>query len=579
MDETQESPLGRRLGELFHQGLPVLLLGGVLVTASGLLWGRPLVEQLALGASIAVAVEALGRVDVAACDKTGTLTEGRLAVSVVAGADGGEASLGDDLPDHLNGVLLAAGLASPPPGETAGHPTDVAVVEAAYEAAAGDLEPERAHEAPFEPARAFHATEAGGRLCVKGAAEVRAPRCVAARRGDERSALDDAGRQRLLTTAEGLSGRGLRVLLVCEGSTGGDVEDPRELVALGFVGIADPLRAGVAEAVNRCGDAGVRLIMLTGDHPATARAIAVDAGMAAGDADVLTGDELEQLDDRGLDGRLERASVIARITPLDKVRIVESLQRRGHTVAMTGDGVNDAPALRLADVGVAMGREGTEVARQAADVVLVDDDFATLVEALVEGRGFWHNMRRALALLLGGNLGELGLMVGASALGLAAPLTPRQILAVNLVSDVFPAVSVAVQEPEHRNLSRLSREGTIALNAPLRAEILRRGAATTVPSLAAFVLASRSALQPQTVAFASIVSTQLAQTLDLGRLDGRVSVSVAGTVAGTATLLALAVTLPPVRGFFGLPAPSPRAVALIGGASATAAGLGKTLRR
>jgi len=319
--------------------------------------------------------------------------------------------------------------------------------------------------------------------------------------------------------------------------------------------------------------------MLTGDHPATARSIAAEAGLPAGADDMLTGEELQSLDDDELDERLERASVVARITPLDKVRIVESLQRRGHTVAMTGDGVNDAPALRLADVGVAMGRDGTEVARQAGDLVLVDDDFSTLVEALVEGRGFWHNMRRALALLLGGNLGELGLMVGASALGLAAPLTPRQILAVNLVSDILPAVSVAVQGPEHRNLSRLSREGTTALDAPLRAEILRRGAATTVPSLAAFVLASRSALQPQTVAFASIVSTQLAQTLDLGRLDGRVSGSVAGAVAGTATLLAVAVTLPPVRGFFGLRAPSPRAVALIGGASATAAGLGRTLGR
>jgi cation-transporting P-type ATPase I len=612
MDETQQSPLGRRLGELFHQGLPVLVIGGALVTASGLLWGRPLVEQLALGASIAIAavpeglpllagvaqagvarrlaprralvrrlaaVEALGRVDVAACDKTGTLTDGHLAVSVVAGADGDEASFSDDMPDRLKEILLTAGLASPPPGETTAHPTDLAVVDAAHEAAVGDLEPERAHEAPFEPARAFHATEAGGRLCVKGAAEVLAPRCTAARRGDERSALDDAGRQRLLTMAEELSGRGLRVLLVCEGSTGGDVEDPRELIALGFVGIADPLRAGVEEAVNRCRDAGIRLIMLTGDHPATARAIAVDAGLSAGDADVLTGGEVEQLDDRELDDRLERASVIARITPLDKVRIVESLQRRGHTVAMTGDGVNDAPALRLADVGVAMGREGTEVARQAGDVVLADDDFATLAEALVEGRGFWQNMRRALALLLGGNLGEIGLMVGASLLGRASPLSPRQILAVNLVSDVLPAVSVAVQPPEHRKLSGLAREGTAALDRPLRIEILRRGAATAVPALGAYLIADRWRAQPQTVAFASIVSTQLAQTLDLGRLDGRISGSVAGAVAGTTALLALAVMLPSLQVFFGFASPSPAAIALVGGAAAGAVALATLLSR
>jgi magnesium-transporting ATPase (P-type) len=331
--------------------------------------------------------------------------------------------------------------------------------------------------------------------------------------------------------------------------------------------------------VQRCREAGVRLIMVTGDHPATASAIAAEAGLPAERDGVLTGDELSDLDDADLDDRLEQASVLARITPLDKVRIVESLQRQGRTVAMTGDGVNDAPALRLADVGVAMGREGTEVARQAGDVVLADDDFATLVEALVEGRGFWRNMRRALALLLGGNLGEVGLMVGASALGLASPLNPRQILAVNLLSDLLPAVSVAVQPPEHRTLSRLAREGSAALDRPLRLAILRRGAATAVPALGSYILADRARAQPQTVAFASIVTTQLAQTLDIGRSDGGLNASVAWAVAGTAALLALAVTLPPLRTFFGLAAPSAPAIALVGGAAAGAAALGSELSR
>jgi cation-transporting P-type ATPase I len=610
IDEAQESPLGRRLGHLFHQGLPVLVTGGALVTASGLLWGKPLAEQLALGASIAIAavpeglpllagvaqagvarrlaarralvrrlaaVEALGRVDVAACDKTGTLTEGRLAVTLVAGVDGDEARVPGDLPEHVREIVLVAGLASPAPEDAEVHPTDVAVVQAAQAAGVRELDRERTREAPFEPARAFHAAEAGGRLCVKGAAEALVARCTAARGEGTPAELDEAGRQRLLAAAQELAGRGLRVLLVCEGKEGGDVEDPRELTALGFLGIADPLRPGVADAVARCRDAGVRLIMLTGDHPATARAIAREAGLPAGDGDVVVGDELGDLDDDELDDRLEQASVVARITPLDKVRIVESLRRRGHTVAMTGDGVNDAPALRLADVGVAMGREGTEVARQAGDVVLANDEFATLVESLVEGRGFWRNMRRALALLLGGNLGELALMVGASALGLASPLTPRQILAVNLVSDVLPAVSVAVQEPQHRKLSRLAREGTAALDQPLRAEILRRGTATAAPALAAYVLAERSRAQPQTVAFASIVTTQLAQTLDVGRLDGRLSGSVAGATGGTTALLALVLTLPPSRSFFGLAAPSLPALALVGGATAGAVLLGRAL--
>ena len=247
--------------------------------------------------------------------------------------------------------------------------------------------------------------------------------------------------------------RGLRTLLIAEGSPQTAIDDPQELRALGFVGIADPLRPTVHGAVGRCRAAGVRVVMITGDHPATARAIAQEAGLADGAGDLLTGDELAELDDEVLDQRLERATVIARATPLDKLRIIRGLRRRGHTVAMTGDGVNDAPALRLADVGVAMGRGGTEVARQAADVVLADDDFATLVEALVEGRGFWRNMRRALGLLLGGNAGELGLIVGTSVLGFTSPLNTRQILVVNLITDALPALSVALQQPEHRNLA------------------------------------------------------------------------------------------------------------------------------
>ena len=208
--------------------------------------------------------------------------------------------------------------------------------------------------------------------------------------------------------------------------------------------------------------------------------------------------------------------------------------------------------------------------------MLADDDFATLVEALVEGRGFWQNMRRALGLLLGGNLGEIGLMVGASALGLASPLTPRQILAVNLVSDVLPAVSVAVQPPEHRKLSALAREGTAALDRPLRAEILRHGAATAAPALGAYVVAHRSRAQRHSVAFAGIVCTQLAQTLDLGRLDGRVSGSVAGAVAGTTGLLALTLTLPSLQRFFDLAAPSPLAIALLAAAAGAAVLLGRS---
>jgi magnesium-transporting ATPase (P-type) len=314
--------------------------------------------------------------------------------------------------------------------------------------------------------------------------------------------------------------------------------------------------------------------MITGDHPATARTIAREAGLLNNGGEVLTATEIAQLHNGELDQRLEHAVVIARATPLDKLRIIESLRRHGHTVAMTGDGVNDAPALRLADVGVAMGRGGTEVARQTADVVIADDDFSTLVEAFVEGRSFWRNIRRALGLLLGANLGELGLVVGASLLaGGTTPLTASQILAVNAITDILPALAVVLQRPEVRNLAALSREGETALTGALRNEVLQRGTATALPSLVSFLimLGTSSLPQARAVAFASIVGTQLAQTLDAGRSEGTLTRPVLAAVAGSASVLLAAFAVPPLRQFLQLVVPSPLGWALIG--SGTLAGV------
>jgi calcium-translocating P-type ATPase len=596
---TRTSPLAQRLHRLLRQAYPFIIGGGVVTTAAGLARGAPLRGQLAVGAGVAVAavpeglpllsrlaeagvarrlanrhalvrrlgaVEALGRVDVACCDKTGTLTRGRLAVARLATLDR-ESGFPADLPRELQEVLLAAALASPAPeapGASA-HPTDVAVVEAAERIGADHrLRAERSEQVPFEPVRSFHAAVVDGRLYVKGSPEALIERCSAVRRDGGVVRLTPAGRRRLAARVDELSAEGLRVLMVAEGD--GSPEDPRDLVAVGFVGIADPLRPGVREAVARCTAAGVRLLMLTGDHPQTARAIARQAGLPVDHGDVLTGAQIAELHDDELGPALERVSVIARITPLDKVRIVQSLQHAGHTVAMTGDGVNDAPALRLADVGVAMGRGGSDVARQAADVILSDDDVSTLVEAFVEGRVFWQNMRSALALLLGGNLGEIGVMTVASVAGGANVMTARQVLAVNLLSDVLPSSAIALRGPEHRELSALAREGASALDTPLRAEILRRGAATAVPSLVAYALAARRG-RGQTVAFASVVATQLAQTADLGFAGRRFSRPVAGAVAVSVALLGGMLGLPALRAGLGLAAPGLLDLALIGGAA------------
>jgi calcium-translocating P-type ATPase len=603
----EESPLGRRLHAMLLEVLPVVAAGGALVICAGLLWRRPLAAQLALGAGTAIAavpeglpllasvgqagvarrladrktlvrrlkaVEALGRVDVACVDKTGTLTENRLSLQVVVAPDGERgAPLG--LPASLRPIVRCAAIASPRAGSSSAsaHATDVAMLEGARLAGvAAGLGGKRADETPFDAARPFHAAVLDGRLCVKGSAEELVGRCTRVRRNGAVRGLDERGRQALLRAAQRLAAEGLRVLMVAEGVEGaGDVRDPRGLVALGFLGIRDTLRGGVADAVERCRSAGIRLIMLTGDHPATAKAIASEIGLLDGGG-VLTGFDLEHLGDEELADTLEEASVVARIAPLEKLRIVEALRGRGHVVAMTGDGVNDAPALRLADVGVAMGRDGTEVARQAGDLVLADDDFAALVDALVEGRTFWANLRRALAVLLGGNLGEVAFIVVLASVGFTAPLTARQVLAVNLVSDVLPALSLVIQSPRETDLSELAREGDSALGAPLRAEIFTRAAATAAPAIAGYLLA-RLLLSPakaQAVGFASIVVTQLAQTLEASRTSGGVSHATAAAVAGTVAALAAALHLRPLATFLGLAAPGALGWLLVAGSGAAA---------
>ncbi len=613
--DVEQSPLAQRLGQVLRLAVPLAIAGGGLVVATGVLRGASLVPSLALGLTTAVsvipeglpllagagqagvarrlakrnalvrrlaAVEALGRVDVACTDKTGTMTEGKLALALVSDAAAGEAKLPGGLSGDLGGgslrrVLLTAALASPHPdaSDVGAHPTDLAVVRGAEAAGlSADARAARDAESPFDPARAFHAAVVGGRLCAKGS-----PEAIVAR-----SALDDAGRAAALARGRDLASRGLRVLAVAEGPATGSssaaAADPRGLALLGFVGIRDPLRPTVPAAVARCHEAGVRVVMITGDHPATARAIAADAGLLTGTpGEVVTAAELAELHNGELTRRLERVTVVARATPLDKLRIIEGLRRGGHTVAMTGDGVNDAPALRLADVGVAMGRGGTEVARQAADVVLADDDFATLVEALVEGRGFWRNMRRGIGLLLGGNVGELGLIVGASLLGAGSPLAARQILVVNLITDALPALAVVLQRPEHRHLAGLAREGTSTLDAALRTDVLRRGAAVATPALAGYLLL-RGAGRPGEaggVAFAGIVANQLAQTLEAGRTGDTLSRPVVAAVAGSAALLAGAWSLPPARRLLGLAAPTPLALVTVAAGTVATLGLGRAL--
>ena len=290
----------------------------------------------------------------------------------------------------------------------------------------------------------------GHRLAVKGAPEVVLVSCTHWQSSDGRRPLRPADRQRLLDHIDELAANGHRLLAVAEraASSRPELDEARveRLTLVGLLALADPVRPTAAEAVRGIARAGVRSIRVTGDHPETAMSIAADLGLGEG-ARALTGAEIDDLDDEALASALEETSIVARVTPAHKVRIVQVLQGRGRTVAMTGDGANDAAAIRLAEVGVALGRGASPAARDAADIVVTDDRIETLIDAIAEGRALWGSIREALAVLVGGNLGEIGFTGLASLFSRQAPLQPRQFLLVNLLTDLAPAVAIAVRPP------------------------------------------------------------------------------------------------------------------------------------
>jgi cation-transporting P-type ATPase I len=620
-----EPPAGgveERLSELTRSVLPVAGVAAAGVAGAGLLrrWaGRDIVGSavnlavasvpeglpfLATGAQIAAArrlaergaivrapraMEALGRVDVLCFDKTGTLTEGHIALTTVS--DGATIEPLEAVPDRHRVVLGAALRASPAPnGAPAEHATDEAVLaggrKAGIDPAEGLPDWERTTELPFEPGRGLSAglgrTAEGRRLSVKGAPEVVLERCRVWRSPEGEVPLDDAARTALIQHVDGLARRGFRVLAVAERSASDrdelDQERVDDLELLGFLALADPVRATAADAVRSLREAGVQIVMATGDHPSTAEAIAAELGILNGQGTVLTGADLEALDDEALAVALDDAAVFARVTPGQKVRIVQAYQRAGRTVAMTGDGANDAPSIRLADVGVALGERGTPAAREAADLVVTDDRIETIIDAVVEGRAMWSSVRDALAILVGGNLGEIGFTVGASLLSRRPPLNTRQILLINLLTDLAPAMAIAVQPPPDRDTEALLREGPDrSLGEALRRQIAIRAVATGAAATGAYTAARVTGTpdRASTVALLALVGAQLGQTLTSGHGNRMVTL----TGLGSAALLVGAVQTPIVSRFFGSRPVGPLGWAQAGTASLLATGAAAVVAR
>lgn len=615
-DEAPKGGVQARLRQLTSASVPTALAAAVATLGSGLLRGR-LAESVGSSVALAVAaipeglpfvataaqlsasrrlsrhnvlirdpraMEALGRVDVICFDKTGTLTQGSIRLQSVC--DGSRVEPVDALgPGHRH-ILAAALRATPVPDgdQRLPHPTDQAVVDGGQLAGVGIREGadgwELLAELPFEPGRGFHAVLGacpdGTTISVKGAPETVLPRCATWRRGDEVVPLDDARRHEVDSAIDRLARDGLRVLAVAGRTASGrrDLDDERvdRLELRGLLGLADPPRPSAAEAIRRLRQAGITVVMLTGDHPSTAESIGAQLGLLNGGS-VVTGADLDAAGPDRLTDLVSRTSVFARVSPAHKVAVVRALRQAGRVVAVTGDGANDAPAIQLADVGIALGDHGTSAARQAADMIVVDGRIESIAEGVTEGRAMWASVREALALLLGGNLGEILFSVGSSLISGQQALNPRQILFVNLMTDLLPAIAVASRPPRRVSADELAREGPeSSLGASLNREVARRAAATALATTGGW-LAARCTGTPgraASVALASLVAAQLAQTAVTAKGDPMV-LAAAGVSFGA---LFGVVQTPVVSQFFGCRPLGPVGWSIVAGSAATAVGLG-----
>ncbi|TCU73401.1 calcium-translocating P-type ATPase [Bradyrhizobium sp. R2.2-H] len=433
------------------------------------------------------AVEGLGACTLIATDKTGTLTLNRLTIERVWTAERGEVSTSDE---SARAMLSAGAYASEMPagsGEVLiGDAVDLAFFAAMTSSGSAAVGPSASVDRlPYEPEKRFAASfhEDGNALVayVKGAPETVASFCG--------NADTEA-----LAAAERMSADGYRVIAVAAGRVALRAEHGLTgLRLLGFAGLIDPLRPEAREAIGAAQRAGIRIVMVTGDHPLTALAIARQLGLAHEPEEVVTGADLARLRDKALDDTIAAARVFARTEPLQKLTIIESLRRQNHVVAVTGDGINDAPALHAADIGIAMGKGGTDVARDAADLILTDDNFASIVAGVEEGRIAYDNVRKVITLLISTGAAEILLMLLSTSFGLPPPLTAVQLLWLNLITNGLQDVALAFEKAEPDVLQRRPRDANAAIfDARMIEQVVLSGAAIGLTAFAAYALMLRN---------------------------------------------------------------------------------------
>ncbi len=519
--ETGETPLQQNLDRLGKNLGKAALVVVAVITLLGIARGQPLLDMLIFGIALAVAVvpealpavvtislaigvqkmvkrhalvrrlsavETLGSTSVICSDKTGTLTKDEMtarriwaAGTVIEVTGVGYAPEGTfekdgkpvDVSPALRELLIAGALASDARlvheqdagWDIKGDPTEGALISAAAKAGLKKIDLEEQHprvaEIPFtsETKRmtTLHKFPEGLRAFAKGAPEVLLDACTHVLEEGGVQPLTKEKRAQIHEAAKNMGEQALRVLGIAMKSAERIEDAETEMTFLGLVGMIDPPRPEAKQAIEKCKAAGIRVVMITGDHPVTARAVAKELGILTGE-DLVTGAELEAMDDATFEKRVSHIAVYARVAPAHKLRVVAALQAQGHIVAMTGDGVNDAPALKKADIGIAMGITGTDVTKEASAMMLTDDNFASIVAAVEEGRGIFGNIKKYLTYLLSSNIGEICLLTAASLLGLPLPLSAVQILYVNLATDGLPALALAVDPPEHDVMRRPPRD-------------------------------------------------------------------------------------------------------------------------
>ncbi|HEX9079444.1 MAG TPA: HAD-IC family P-type ATPase, partial [Desulfuromonadaceae bacterium] len=528
------------------EGLPAVVTITLAMGAQRMLRRKALIRRLP-------AVETLGSVTVICTDKTGTLTENRMTVTEVVPARlllHGESpdSPGEGAPEEVHRLLMAAALCNDAVVKQGtegalGDPTETALLVAASGVGLYRRELEehlpRVAENPFDAglkrmvtvhrvADAAFAASIGlrgdnQRLVVsKGALDSVISLCDRLGSGAEERSLGVAERRAVEQAADRLAGQGRRVLAVAWGIEHGadGIVEAYHLSLLGLVALMDPPRAEARDAVARCIDAGIRPVMITGDHPLTARAIAREVGIDGGGR-VVTGAELDRLDADGVASVVADCSLFARVAPEHKLMIVEALQQGGEVVAMTGDGINDAPALKRADIGVAMGGAGTDVAREASDMVLLDDNFATIVSSVEEGRTIYDNIRKFIVFSVSGNLGKILAVLALPFLGLPNPLTPLQILWLNLLTDGLLGLGMGMERAEPDIMQRPPVPSTARIfDRPTLWRVALTGLVIGATAISvAWYFWRYQHLHPgenwQTVLFTSLAAAQVGQAMGL----------------------------------------------------------------